>query len=167
MPKLNTIVVGHTTANVDQANSTADFTLEIVKKSGRPIKKEFRKNLVKHSPQNDQEEEQENDQEEEQQEEQREREKRQLDLYRFDVSRDNVNSDDPGFRIRMRINSTDGWLPQSIFVLGHTETGGIVLLGYHPQWGSDTSQSPRETSKWFDKEGAAPIAGPEAHVISS
>lgn len=156
MPKLTTIVVGHTTSNEDAANSPSDFTLEFVKKSGtQPKKFSFRENLLVHSPQSDG------------QEEKPEREKGQLDLYRFDVSDAKVNSDDPGFRIVMRIKTSDGWLPQSIFVLGQTETGGIILLGYHPQWGSDTSQAPRATSRWFDKEGAPPIAGPEAHVISS
>jgi hypothetical protein len=152
MPKLKTIIVGHTTSNEAGANSPADFTLEFVKKTGSPPRKQsFEENLLKHPSQTDR---------------QKERERGQLDLYRFDVSGDRVNSDDPGFKMIMRINSPDAWLPQSIFVLGHTEAGGIVLLGYHPQWGSDTSQNP-EKSQWFDKVGPDDPVGPESHVISS
>lgn len=152
MPKLKTIVVGHTTSNEAGANSPEDFTLEFVKKSGTSEKKPlFRQHLLKHPSPTGQ---------------QRERDPGQLDLYRFDVSDDRINSDDPGFRIVMRINGSDAWLPQSIFVLGHTETGGIVLLGYHPQWGSDTSKDSVK-SQWFDREGADEPVGPEWHVISS
>src|SRR5829696_806334 len=151
MPKLKNILVAHTTHSKEEdARSTADFTLEIAKGSGTPVSKTFPKDkncLHRNEPA---------------------RQPGQLDLYQFDVSADNVNSDEPGFRITMKIQSGDPWLPQSIFILGHTDIGQIVLLGYHPQWGSDTRRTPIETTMWFDKKvGTSDLVGLDTRVISS
>jgi hypothetical protein len=131
MPQLNRIFVTHTTADESDAGSDADFQLRI-RMPGDDVIRDFPD--LPHD----------------------ERERGRTDFYEFDVSGDNVNSDDPVFRITMKmINTDDGWLPQSIFVIGETTTGGIVTLGAHPQW----------SDGWFDRGSDA--AGPEEHVISS
>ena len=131
MPQLNKIIVIHTTADESDAGTDADFALEITK-PGTDVRKEF-----PDLPYD-------------------ERERGRTDIYEFDVSGDGVNSDDPVFSITMRMTSSeDGWLPQSIFVLGETTTGSTITLGAHPQWGGG----------WFDRGSDA--AGPEAHVIST
>jgi hypothetical protein len=51
-------------------------------------------------------------------------------------------------------NTNDGWLPESIFVIGQGP-GGYHLIGAHSYW---------PTNKWFDRGSDA--AGPDEHVIS-
>jgi hypothetical protein len=110
MPLLSTIRVIHTTSNVDDAGTDADFQLQ-VERNGGDVLREFPD--LPHD----------------------ERERGRTDHYEFDVSGEGVNSDDPSFAITMRmISSEDGWLPQSIFVSGDTFDGNTVLLGSHPQW---------------------------------
>jgi len=124
-------LVVHTTADKAYAGTDADFQLQI----GRPGD-----DLVKDFPDLPHDE----------------RERGRTDLYVFDVAGDNVNSDDPNFGLTMRmINSEDGWLPESMLVLGQTFSGEAIVLGSHPQWNGG----------WFDRGSDA--EGPEAHVISS
>jgi hypothetical protein len=40
------------------------------------------------------------------------------------------------------ISTTDGWLPQNLFLLGETTGGNAIVLGYFPNWPAD---------KWFDR----------------
>jgi hypothetical protein len=131
MPQLNKITVIHTTANENDADTDADFQLQIAKPGGDVLR------TFPGLPHD-------------------EREKGRTDQYEFDVSGDNVNSDDPSFALVMRIiNSDDGWLPKSIFAFGETTDGNTVVLGSHPQWDGG----------WFDRGDDA--AGPEEHVISN
>ena len=85
MPKLKRILVVHTTANEENANSGADFSLER-SRPGPDVTIPFPKN-------------------------QNQRQQGKLDFYPFNVSRHNVNSDAPGLSLIMTINSEDGWLP--------------------------------------------------------
>jgi hypothetical protein len=139
MPKLNKIVVIHTTAkNPANAASTAKFTLEIEKAlPDREVTKRFENRCPSQM---------------------KERDPGVLDIYQFDVSRDNVDSDAEGFGINMSINSSgspgDGWLPRSILVLGQATTGELIPLGDNYEWGD----------RWFDIGEDA--AGPPAHKIS-
>ncbi|GAA2687324.1 hypothetical protein [Actinoplanes palleronii] len=130
MPLLSGITVIHTTKDESDAGTDADFVLEI-ERPGDHVELDF-PNL----PHN-------------------ERERGRTDQYQFDVSKENLDSDDPFFKIRMRlIGSEDGWLPQSIFVFGQTVGGTTVVLGAHPEW----------SDGWFDKGSDA--AGPDVHTIS-
>lgn len=131
MPKLKTIVVVHTTADEPNADSNAEFELEI----GRPGP-----DLVKRFP---------NDPNVD------EREKGKMDIYKIDVSRDNVNTEDAGFNLVMKIKSSDAWLPASILAFGESKDHELIVLGDHQVW----------EEGWFDK-GAGSV-GPEAHTISS
>lgn len=83
-----------------------------------------------------------------------ERERGRTDQYFFDLSGENVDSNGPGFQVIMRTLSDDGWLPASIFVIGHTPDGQSVVVGSHPTWNDG----------WFDSGSDA--AGPEQHVVS-
>jgi hypothetical protein len=149
MPKLKNILVIHTTSNEPDASTNAEFTLEIVKSSGTPVSKEFSKKDLLHP-------------------DKLTRQPGELDLFHFDVSTSNINSDESGFRIAMKIKTGNAWLPRSIFVLGHTDTGDIILLGYHPRWGSDTRRTaPLETTRWFDVGPEQPLIGIDTRVISS
>jgi hypothetical protein len=134
MPKLDRIVVIHTTAKTPgNAASTAKFKLEIEKASpAQDIIKQFENRCP--NPR-------------------KERDLGALDIYQFDVSRDNVDSDAEGFGINMSIDSKDGWLPLSILVLGQASTGELVSLGESYEWGL----------RWFDT-GPGP-AGPAAYKI--
>ncbi len=110
MPQLNAIRVIQTTADETDADTDADFQLQIFKPSGDELL-DFPD--LPHD----------------------EREKGRTDRYRFDVSGLGVNSDDPSFGLAIRmVSSTDGWLPASIEVLGETTTGGTVVLGSHDPW---------------------------------
>ena len=83
-----------------------------------------------------------------------ERERGRTDRYFFDLSGEDVDSDAPDFEIGIRTLSNDGWLPSSIFVIGHTSDSRSVVLGSHPTW----------TDGWFDSGSDA--AGPPYHVVS-
>jgi hypothetical protein len=126
MPQLNRIFVIHTTADEEDADSDADFQLQIARSVPPDVLRTFED--LDHD----------------------DRERGRTDQYEFDVSGDNVNTDDPalakggGIIMRM-INSDDGWLPKSIFVLGETIDGKTVVLGSHPQWDGgffDTGHDP-------------------------
>ena len=129
MPKLDTVLVVHTTAWDDGANTNAKFELEIAK-TGPNFKEKF-----PDLPPD-------------------EREMGRTDVYQFNVS-GKISTEDGEFRIIMRmLDSQDTWLPSSIFVLGQTTTGELILLGDHPQW-----------SEWFqgidqhDISGGATVEG--------
>jgi hypothetical protein len=47
-------------------------------------------------------------------------------------------------------NGTDGWLPESLFLIGVTDRGESRLLGGHPDWPSN---------RWFDIGDPAHDAG--------
>jgi hypothetical protein len=130
MSRLKTIVVAHTTADEPNASSNAQFELEI----GRPGT-----DLVKPFPDNPNV---------------NERQRGQMDLYTIDVSRDNVDTEDAGFNLVMKIKSGDGWLPASILVFGESKDHELIVLGDHSTW----------EGGWFDK-GAGSV-GKEAHTIS-
>lgn len=133
MPKLKQIVVIHTTVNDEPADSDAEFTLEVAK-SGPNFTMDFPNKPGQ-------------------------RQMGRTDLYQFDVSTKDVDSDDENLSIRMRIDDDNGWLPQSIFVMGETSDGRGILLGYHRQWPGDG---------WFDRRGGVSFPGArEKHVISS
>ncbi len=53
------------------------------------------------------------------------------------------------------INSEDGWLPKTMWVIGETTENKFVLLGAHPEW----------QKGWFDSGSGA--AGPDNHEINS
>jgi hypothetical protein len=137
MPKVNTIFVIHTTRNQNNANTDASFELEITDRPfGSQIHVKKFRDLFPSLPHN-------------------ERERGRTDSYRFDVSDDDIDSNANEFKITMRMVSTqDGWLPESIFVIGITPAGAAVLLGSHPNW---------PTGKWFDR--GDPRYSPE-HTIS-
>jgi hypothetical protein len=131
MPKLKTVLVIHTTSDDDdRAGSAADFSLEI-SRPGADVTLPFEKKPGQ-------------------------RQRGKLDVYRFDVSQQNVDSDAPGFSLIMTIRSDDGWLPKSIFVLGHTVHDELTLLGDHPFW-----------DRWFDRGPDAEEGSQPAHEISS
>jgi hypothetical protein len=130
MPELKTIVVVHTTADEPNAGSDANFELEI----GRPGA-----DLVKPFPNNPNV---------------NERERGQMDLYKIDVSRDNVNTEVAGFNLVMKIKSGDGWLPASILVFGESKDHELIVLGDRQIW----------EDGWFDKGPGS--VGEEAHTIS-
>jgi hypothetical protein len=130
MSELDTIVVLHTTSWEDNAQTNANFQLEIDTSEDRVIK------AFENLPHD-------------------EREPGQTDIYQFDVRGDKIDTKDPGLLITMRmVDSQDGWLPMSIFVLGKTSTGEFIVLGANPEW-----------SEWFDS-GPGPV-GPAKHVIST
>jgi hypothetical protein len=128
MPKLDTVTVIHTTARHPDAKSNADFEIEIGRQGSN-----FRKDFPPHMGN---------------------RELGMTAVYLFDVRRERIDSDHPEFEVIMRmVESPDGWLPLSIYVIGQASTGETILLGDHPAW-----------SEWFDR-GEDP-AGPEEHTIS-
>jgi hypothetical protein len=129
MPPIIGLTVINTTADEDDADTDADFQLQIAR---------LGQDLVLTEPDLPHDE----------------RERGRTDQYFYDLSGQGVDSDAPGFQITMRILSSDGWLPSSIFVIGHTPNAGNVVLGSHPTW----------TDGWFDS-GDDP-AGPVEHVIS-
>jgi len=129
MPRITGLTVINTTADEDDAETDADFQLQIARPGGDLL---FTEPDLPHD----------------------ERERGRTDQYFYDLSGENVDSDAPGFQIIMRILSSDGWLPSSIFVIGHTPSAGNVVLGSHPTW----------TDGWFDSGDDA--AGPAEHVIS-
>ena len=53
-------------------------------------------------------------------------------------------------------DTNDGWLPKSIWAIGETVSGDMIILGAHPEWSED---------KWFDRGSDA--VGPDRHKISS
>lgn len=130
MAELKTILVVHTTADEPNADSDAEFELEI----GRPGP-----NLVKPFP---------NDPNVD------ERERGKMDLYKIDVSDDNVDNDSAGFNLVMKIKSEDGWLPAAILVFGEAKNGELITLGGRQKW----------EGGWFDKGSGA--VGDAAHTIS-
>jgi len=125
MAMLNTIFVVHTTKNVPNAGTNADFALEIervtgVDGRGRPVVNRIPLPFpdLPHD----------------------ERERGRTDSYRFPVSRHRIGSD-RSFEIYMHmLNTEDGWLPESIFVIGIGPGFGHVVLGSHQSW-----------SGWFDR----------------
>jgi hypothetical protein len=129
MARISGLTIIHTTAYDDDADTDADFQLQVARPGG---------DLLLTFPDLPHDE----------------REGGRTDQYFFDLSGENVDSDAPGFQVIMRILSSDGWLPSSIFVIGHTPDGGNVVLGSHPTW----------TEGWFDS-GDDP-AGPAEHAIS-
>jgi hypothetical protein len=129
MPLITGLTVINTTADEDDADTDADFQLQIAR---------LGQDLVLNEPDLPHDE----------------RERGRTDQYFYDLSGQGVNSDAAGFQVTMRILSSDGWLPSSIFVVGHTPNAGSVVLGSHPTW----------TDGWFDS-GDDP-AGPAEHVIS-
>ena len=128
MARISGLTIIHTTA-YDDADTDADFQLQVARPGG---------DLLLTFPDLPHDE----------------REGGRTDQYFFDLSGEIVDSDAPGFQVIMRILSSDGWLPSSIFVIGHTPDGGNVVLGSHPTW----------TEGWFDS-GDDP-AGPAEHAIS-
>jgi hypothetical protein len=110
MPKLDTVIVVHTTARDPFAGSGAGYELEI----GRPGSN-FRKEFPPH---------------------QGNRELGVTAVYPFDVRGQRIDSDHDEFEVIMRMvdPSIDGWLPLSIYVIGQTSTGETILLGDHPEW---------------------------------
>jgi hypothetical protein len=114
MPKLNTIVVVHTTSNVAKANKDGNFELVIYKTdTDEPVEKKF-----PDLPEN-------------------EREKGQTDAYHFDVSRDEIDFDNiASIEMRMIDHFEDNWIPFSIFVVGLARDRSYVL-GAHPKWSRD------------------------------
>ncbi|MDT5124788.1 MAG: hypothetical protein QOH54_432 [Mycobacterium sp.] len=117
MAQVNTIFVVHTTKNAANAGTDASFELEIQRFGAGVVDLRF-----PDLPHN-------------------ERERGRTDSYRFDVSRYRI--DTGNLRIYMQmLDTNDGWLPESLFVIGITATGGHLLLGSHPFWPSDD---------WFDR----------------
>ncbi len=133
MAKLKRISVLHTTSKEDNAGTDAGFLL-IVKSGASEVAKDF-PDLSGDD-----------------------RKKGQHDEYEIDVAGDNLDSDDID-EIKMRIapglQSSDGWLPESIWVLGETESNAWVVLGAHPKWNGG----------WFDSGDNA--AGPNEHRLSN
>jgi hypothetical protein len=129
MPKLDTVTVIHTTASDPHAKSEAGFELE-VGRSGSNFHEDFPPHMGN-------------------------RDTERTAVYTFDVRGERIDSDHNEFEVIMRMldPSRDGWLPQSIYVIGQTSTGETILLGDHPAW-----------SEWFDRGDDA--VGPEEHVIS-
>jgi hypothetical protein len=126
MPVLTRVFVIHKTANKEDANSDANFQLQLARPGG---------DVILSFPDQPQDE----------------RERGSTDLYEFDLSNEpQVNTDDPGFDVSMINQSDDGWLPQSIFVLAETTEGKTIVLGAHPTWGNtwfDTDGSPNSGPK--------------------
>ncbi|MBF6341132.1 hypothetical protein IU450_35385 [Nocardia abscessus] len=129
MVQVNTIFVVHTTKNERTADTDANFDLQI-ERPGEDLVLRFPE--LPHD----------------------ERARGRTDSYRFDVS--GANIDHANLRIHMKmIDTSDGWLPESIFVIGITPSAAHVLLGSHPNW---------PATGWFDR-GDNP-AGPSKHLIS-
>lgn len=128
MSKLNTIVVVHTTAKVSRADHDGNFDLAIyTTDSDEPVVKDFRDITGVD-----------------------EREQGQTDAYHFDVSGNEIDSDNiASIEMRMVDHFDDNWIPSSIFVVGLARNRSYVL-GAHPQWSRDNA---------FDE-------GTKSHVIS-
>ena len=109
MAQINGLTIIQTTADVEDAETDGGFQLQIARPGG---------DLLRTFPDLPYDE----------------RERGRTDQYFFDLSGENVNSDAPGFQVIMRTLSDDGWLPSSIFVIGHTPGGGSIVLGSHPTW---------------------------------
>ncbi|WP_179475801.1 hypothetical protein [Mycolicibacterium vinylchloridicum] len=130
MAKINKLFVVHTTKNIANAGTDADFQLYIHRFGAKPLALIF-----PDLPYN-------------------ERERGRTDFYRFNVSRKSIYTE-RSLRIYMTmLNSSDGWLPESIFLIGETSTGESVVLGSHPDWPSDL---------WFDTNEPGSQAG---HLIA-
>ena len=118
MVQINTLFVVHTTSrSMPDARTDANFELQIVRPGDDP---DF-KRLFPDLPHN-------------------EREAGRTDCYRFDVSKDNIDS-----RMTMymeMVDTNDGWLPSSLFVIGIVPDGTGRLLGTHPRW---------PNTSWFDR----------------
>ncbi|MDA2895512.1 hypothetical protein PDG61_31730 [Mycolicibacterium sp. BiH015] len=83
-----------------------------------------------------------------------ERERGRTDYYRFNVSGKGVDTSRSLQIYMTMLNSVDGWLPSSLFVIGRTTAGQFLVLGAHPNWPSDT---------WFDTNEPNSEAG---HLIA-
>jgi hypothetical protein len=129
MAQINGLTIIHTTANVVDAGCDSRFQLQVVTPGG---------DVVRDFPSLPHDE----------------RERGRTDQYFFNLSGAGVDSDTPVFQVRMMILDHDGWLPSSIFVIGHRPGGGTVLLGSHPTWKKGS----------FDSGNNA--GGPAQHVIS-
>ncbi|WP_330256256.1 hypothetical protein OG874_17855 [Nocardia sp. NBC_00565] len=118
MVQVNTIFVVHTTKNETNAGSDANFELEIERQGGGGVL-ELSFPDLKHD----------------------DRAQGRTDSYRFDVSKQRIDSTNLIVNMQM-LDTNDGWLPESIFVIGITSTAAHVLLGSHPNWPS---------TRWFDR----------------
>ncbi|WP_280249221.1 hypothetical protein [Nocardia abscessus] len=133
MPIIHTIIVVHTTSTITDANSDAPFSLNIYRQRPPPQDDKLLMNPNFPSlPHN-------------------EREKGLTDCYSFDFTDDPINwiSQTENLVTMRMIGSNDGWLPQSIFVIGIQPDRNAIVLGSHPAWPS---------TNWFDR-GRDPIRG--------
>jgi hypothetical protein len=128
MAHINGLTVIHTTADTANADSDSGFELQVVTSHAQVV-------LPFLDLDHD------------------ERERKRTDQYDFSLEQ-SVDVDDDEFEVRMRILGDDGWLPSSIFVIGHRPNGKTRLLGSHPTW-----------NKGFFDSGADP-AGQATHVVS-
>ena len=129
MTQINGLTIIQTTADKEDAETDADFQLQVTRPGG---------DLLVTFPDLPHDE----------------RERGRTDQYFFDLTGKNVNTSVDNFQVIMRILSDDGWLPSSIFVLGHPLAGQTFVLGSHPTW----------TDGSFDSGAGA--GGPAEHVIS-
>ena len=131
MAKLNSLFVVHTTKNVANAETDADFHLFIT--VAVPVDDAHRSVTLLFPDQPHDE-----------------RERGRTDSYRFDVSHEHLYTE-RGLTIWMTmLNGTDGWLPKSVFLIGVTDSGESRVLGGHPDWPS---------GQWFDRGDPAHDAG--------
>ena len=131
MADLKNIYILHTTSTKDDANTDADFEL-IAALPGRDYREAFTE-----WPANGH----------------NEREKGRTDEYRFNVSGRGVKTNS---ELNIRMTSTnDGWLPESMWVIGETTSGKFEVLGHHPKWNKG----------WFDRGSGS--VGQESHKINN
>jgi hypothetical protein len=121
MPLLKRIFVIHTTADEDDAETDANFQIQVVTPGGDFI--QTFPEPITGSDHN-------------------QRERGRTDEYEFNVEGKGVDTQDSVFEIRMRmISTTDGWLPTRIWVLGETRENQIIVVAAHPEW----------QGGWFDR----------------
>ena len=128
MAHIDGLTIVHTTAVAANADSDSGFQLEVVTSHAL---------VVLPFPELDHDE----------------RERKRTDQYDFSLEQ-SVDVDDDEFEVKMKILGDDGWLPSSVFVIGHRTNGKTRLLGSHPTW-----------DKGFFDSGNDP-AGSATHVIS-
>lgn len=123
---LDTIIVVHTTKNVPDAGTNADFALEIERVSGVDGRGQLlvdRITLPFPDLPHD------------------ERERGRTDSYEFEVSGRGLGRDRPADIYMHMLNTEDGWLPESLFLIGIGSGFGHAVLGSHPSWNDG----------WFDR----------------